>query len=114
MMVFDFRSDTVTLPTSEMMEAIANAPLGDAARGDDPTVNQLESLAVDLTGKPDALFLPSGAMANLSAVIAHAPPMVAMAPRSSSKRPPISTIRRAADFPWSPEPSRAHSAGRMG
>jgi len=70
-MVFDFRSDTVTLPTSEMMEAIANAPLGDAARGDDPTVNQLESLAVDLTGKPDALFLPSGAMANLSAVIAH-------------------------------------------
>ena len=67
----DFRSDTVTLPTPEMMSAVAHARLGDAARGDDPTVNELEALACRLTGKEDALFVPSGAMANLSAVIAH-------------------------------------------
>lgn len=71
MPTYDFRSDTVTLPTPEMMAAIACAPLGDAARGDDPTVHELESLARQLTGKDDALFLPSGAMANLSALIAH-------------------------------------------
>ena len=71
MIVYDFRSDTVTLPTPEMMTAIAAAPLGDSARGDDPTVNKLEALAADLTGKEDALFLPSGTMANLAAVIGH-------------------------------------------
>jgi threonine aldolase len=69
--IYDFRSDTVTLPTAEMMAAVMQARLGDAGRGDDPTVNELERLAADLTGKEDALFLPSGAMANLSAVIAH-------------------------------------------
>src|SRR5215470_14575563 len=67
----DFRSDTVTLPTPEMMAAIATAPLGDSGRGDDPTVNRLEALARELTGKDDAVFLPSGTMANLSALIAH-------------------------------------------
>ena len=67
----DFRSDTVTLPTPEMMAAIAVARLGDAARGDDPTVAELEALACALTGKEDALLLPSGTMANLAAVIAH-------------------------------------------
>lgn len=67
----DFRSDTVTLPTQAMMEAVATAALGDAARGDDPTVNALEALCRELTGKDDALFLPSGGMANLSAVFAH-------------------------------------------
>jgi len=68
---YDFRSDTVTLPTAEMMAAVAHAPLGDSARGDDPTVNELERLAAELTGKDDALFVPSGTMANLAAVIAH-------------------------------------------
>ena len=53
------------------MAAIAVAPLGDAARGDDPTVNELESLAARLAGKDDALFLPSGTMANLAALLAH-------------------------------------------
>lgn len=67
----DFRSDTVTLPTPAMMAAVATARLGDAARGDDPTVLALEALARDLTGKADALFLPSGTMANLAALIAH-------------------------------------------
>lgn len=68
---YDFRSDTVTLPTPEMMAAVAAAPLGDAARGDDPTVNELEGLSANLTGKDDALFLPSGTMANLAALLAH-------------------------------------------
>jgi threonine aldolase len=68
---YDFRSDTVTLPTPEMMAAVAAAPLGDAARGDDPTVNELERLAASLAGKDDALFLPSGTMANLAALLAH-------------------------------------------
>jgi threonine aldolase len=70
-MAHDFRSDTVTLPTPAMMSAIAAAQLGDAARGDDPTVNALERLACEMTGKDDALFVPSGTMANLAAVIAH-------------------------------------------
>ena len=71
MPVHDFRSDTVTLPTPEMMAAVATARLGDSARGDDPTVLELEELARELTGKDDALFLPSGTMANLAALIAH-------------------------------------------
>ncbi len=71
MKTHDFRSDTVTLPTPAMMAAIAHARLGDAARGDDPTVNELEALGRELTGKDDALFVPSGAMANLAALMAH-------------------------------------------
>ena len=57
MTAYDFRSDTVTLPTPDMMMAIAAAPLGDSARGDDPTVNELERLAARLCGKDDALLL---------------------------------------------------------
>jgi threonine aldolase len=71
MHIYDFRSDTVTLPTAEMMAAIATAKLGDSGRGDDPTVNELERLSREITGKEDALFVPSGAMANLAAVMAH-------------------------------------------
>lgn len=69
--ILDFRSDTVTLPTAEMMAAVAQAKLGDSARGDDPSVNALERLAAELTGKDDALFVPSGTMANLAAIIGH-------------------------------------------
>src|SRR5262245_1331248 len=71
MRTYDFRSDTVTLPTKVMMDAVATAPLGDSARGDDPTVARLEEIGRELTGKHDALFVPSGTMANLAAVIAH-------------------------------------------
>ena len=71
MRTHDFRSDTVTLPTPAMMAALNDAPLGDAGRGDDPTVAALERLACEMTGKADALLLPSGTMANLAAVIAH-------------------------------------------
>ena len=56
----DFRSDTVTLPTPAMRAAIVAARLGDAARGDDPTVAELERLACLMTGKDDALFLSVG------------------------------------------------------
>jgi threonine aldolase len=54
-----------------MMRAVMEARLGDAARGDDPTVSALEAAACDITGKAQALFVPSGTMANLAAIIAH-------------------------------------------
>lgn len=72
--MFDFRSDTVTKPTPAMMAAIAKAEVGDAARGDDPTVNELESFVARLTGKEAALFVPSGTMANLAALLVHVRP----------------------------------------
>lgn len=72
--VFDFRSDTVTLPTAGMMAAIAAAEVGDAARGDDPTVNRLEAEAARIAGKEAAVFTPSGTMANLAAVLVHVRP----------------------------------------
>jgi threonine aldolase len=56
----DLRSDTVTLPTADMLRAMTSAPLGDDVFGDDPTVNRLEETAADLTGKEAALFVPSG------------------------------------------------------
>ena len=61
----DLRSDTVTLPTAEMREAIAHAELGDDFYGEDPTVNRLQEMAARLTGKAAALLVASGTMANL-------------------------------------------------
>ena len=72
--MFDFRSDTVTKPTPEMMAAIANAEVGDSARGDDPTHNRLEAVAAELTDKEAAIFTPSGTMANLAAMLTHTRP----------------------------------------
>jgi len=60
----DLRSDTVTKPTPEMRRAMAEAEVGDDQYGEDPTVNELQDLFADLTGKPEALFVPSGTMAN--------------------------------------------------
>ena len=60
----DLRSDTVTLPTEGMREAMARAELGDDVYGEDPTVNRLEARAAELLGKEAALFFPSGTMAN--------------------------------------------------
>jgi len=65
------RSDTVTLPTNEMREAMKNANLGDDVYQEDPTVNQLEELAAKKLGKEAALFVPSGTMGNLIAVLTH-------------------------------------------
>jgi len=67
----DLRSDTVTLPTPEMRQAMTNAELGDDVYGEDPTVNRLEALVAKRFGKQAGLFVPSGTMGNLAAVLAH-------------------------------------------
>ena len=67
----DLRSDTITLPTKEMLDAIDRADLGDDVFQEDPTINQLEKLAAKRFNKQAALFVPSGTMANLVAVLSH-------------------------------------------
>lgn len=67
--MIDLRSDTVTQPTQAMRAYLADAPVGDAGYGDDPSVNALEALAAEMTGKEGALFFPSGIMANLCALL---------------------------------------------
>ena len=69
--VLDFRSDTVTKPTAEMRAAMAAAEVGDDVYGDDPTVNALQDYAADLMGTEAALFVCSGTMGNLIAVMSH-------------------------------------------
>ena len=68
----DFRSDTVTWPTPAMRQAMANATVGDDVYGEDPTVIQLEALAAAKTGKEACLFVASGTMGNLIAILSHA------------------------------------------
>ncbi len=70
----DLRSDTVTLPTAGMREAMAAAPLGDDVFGEDPSVNALEEQFAALLGKEAALFVPSGTMSNLIGVGVHCQP----------------------------------------
>lgn len=70
----DLRSDTVTLPTPGMREAMATAPLGDDVFGEDPTVNALQERVAEMAGKEAALFVPSGTMANLIAILAQTRP----------------------------------------
>ncbi len=67
----DLRSDTVTKPTPEMRAAMAAAEVGDDVFGDDPTINRLQEMAAEIVGKEAALFVPSGTMGNLAAVLAH-------------------------------------------
>ncbi len=67
----DLRSDTVTLPTEEMRQAMAIAEVGDDVYGEDPTINRLQEVAAERMGKEDALFVPSGAMGNLIALLTH-------------------------------------------
>jgi threonine aldolase len=69
--VVDLRSDTVTLPTPAMRQAMFEAELGDDVYGEDPTVNCLESAAAERLGKEAGLFVPSGTMANLVCLLAH-------------------------------------------
>jgi threonine aldolase len=71
MKIIDLRSDTVTQPTPAMMEAIAQAKLGDDVWGDDPTVIQLQEIAAEKLGTEDSLFVPSGTMGNLIAALVH-------------------------------------------
>jgi threonine aldolase len=70
----DLRSDTVTKPTPEMREAMAEAEVGDDVYRDDPTVNRLEELAAEMLGKEASLFVPSGTMGNLIALLVHCQP----------------------------------------
>lgn len=67
----DLRSDTVTKPTPEMREAMAEAEVGDDVYGDDPTVITLQMKAAEMLGKEDSLFVPSGTMGNLLALLVH-------------------------------------------
>ena len=69
--IVDLRSDTVTHPTPAMREAMARAEVGDDVLGEDPTINRLQQMAAEKMGKEAALFVPSGTMGNLAAVLAH-------------------------------------------
>ena len=68
----DLRSDTVTVPTDEMRQAMCTAVVGDDVYGDDVTVNALEALAAEMMGKEAGLFVPSGVMSNQLALFTHA------------------------------------------
>jgi threonine aldolase len=69
--IIDLRSDTVTLPTAAMREAIYNADLGDDVYGEDPLTNRLQDMAAEQMGKEAALLVPSGTMGNLMCVLTH-------------------------------------------
>lgn len=71
MKIVDLRSDTVTRPTPAMREAMYKAEVGDDVFGDDPTVNRLEEMAAERLGKEAALFVASGTMGNLVALLTH-------------------------------------------
>ena len=74
MRIVDLRSDTVTRPTLKMRQAMKDAEVGDDGFGDDPTTNRFEKMAADSVGKEDALFVPSGTMGNLIAIMVHTKP----------------------------------------
>ena len=69
--MIDLRSDTVTLPTEGMKNAINQAKLGDDVFSEDPTINELEPMAAELMGMESSLLVPSGTMANLVGVLSH-------------------------------------------
>ena len=69
--IIDLRSDTVTLPTEEMLEAIQHAKLGDDVFGEDLTVKELEELAAEKMGKEKALLVVSGTQANLTSLMSN-------------------------------------------
>lgn len=71
---FDLRSDTLTQPSAAMKQAMVQAALGDDVFGEDPTVRDLEERSAQLLGKEAALFVPSGSMGNLVALLSHAQP----------------------------------------
>lgn len=71
MKTIDLRSDTVTQPTPAMREAMYRAEVGDDVFGEDPTINRLEAMSAERLGKEAALFVASGTMGNLVALLAH-------------------------------------------
>lgn len=70
----ELRSDTFTLPTDSMRRAMATAEVGDDVWEEDPTINRLQELAAAMVGKEASLFVPSGSMGNLCAVLSHTQP----------------------------------------
>src|SRR5882757_11510041 len=70
--MIDLRSDTVTQPTEAMLAAMQDASYGDDSRDGDPTMQKLEALAADKTGKEAGAYMPSGTMTNLVAMMTHA------------------------------------------
>jgi threonine aldolase len=72
--IIDLRSDTVTKPSFEMRTVMAEAKVGDDVFGDDPTVNLLQEKVAEMLKKEAALFVPSGTMANLIAILTHTNP----------------------------------------
>jgi threonine aldolase len=70
--IVDLRSDTLTMPNADMRRAMAEAELGDDVFGEDPTINRLERRAAELMGKEAAVFVATGTMSNLLAVLAQA------------------------------------------
>lgn len=73
-MIVDLRSDTLTKPSKEMMNAMMNAEVGDDVFGEDPTINALQEKMATMFGKEAALFVPSGTMANQIAIKVHTQP----------------------------------------
>ena len=71
MKYIDLRSDTVTQPTEAMLKAMQSAELGDDVYGEDPTINRLQDMAAERLGKEAGLFVPSGTMGNLIAILVH-------------------------------------------
>jgi threonine aldolase len=69
--IVDLRSDTVTRPTSAMLAAMLEAPLGDDVFGDDPSVNALQEKIAAMLGFEAALFFPTGTQSNLCAIMSH-------------------------------------------
>ncbi|QYA26292.1 aminotransferase class I/II-fold pyridoxal phosphate-dependent enzyme [Gramella sp. MT6] len=70
----DLRSDTVTRPTKGMLQAMMSAEVGDDVYKEDPTINALEKKLADMFGKDEALFFPTGSMANQAAIKLHTQP----------------------------------------
>ena len=71
MATIDLRSDTVTKPSTEMRQAMADAEVGDDVYGEDPSINELQQKAADLLGKEAGLLMASGTMSNLVAALTH-------------------------------------------
>jgi threonine aldolase len=72
--MIDFRSDTVTKPSPAMLETMMKAKVGDDVFGEDPSINQLETMAADMFGMEAGLFCPSGTMTNQIAIKVHTQP----------------------------------------
>ena len=89
----DLRSDTLTLPTEEMKEAMSAAEVGDDVYGEDPTINRLEELAAEKVGMEAALYVPSGTMGNTCALLTHARHSNVLPPYGSSERKEVREAR---------------------